>query len=348
MNLLLKLGGLYGDKLNDDRGAVRAFKRLLELRPDERRAQEQLKKRYAALRDWDALEDFYATTDKWDELIRVFEREGDDANVAIEERISLLKRVARLWAEKKDKADRAARSYEKILELDADNLDAAVALSPIYEQGKDAKKLASVYEVRLKHVEDAGRAPHAAARDRPDLRGDASRIRARRSPSSWRRSRSRPRARSRVKTSLVWQAKSRAAGTSSPTAYEQAIDGATDPLEITDLRLRPVPCSRRSAASTKPSSSWPTSTTPSPTTCGRLRHSSPCTGRPAASRTCSRSIASARSSRTTREVRKQLAYHIARSRRTSSRSRPKPSIATRRSSPTGATTRSTPTARSSA
>ena len=140
MNLLLKLGGLYGDKLNDDRGAVRAFKRLLELRPDERRAQEQLKKRYAALRDWDALEDFYSTTDKWDELIRVFEREGDDANVAIEERISLIKRVARLWAEKKDKADRAARAYEKILELDADNLDAAVALSPDLRAGQGSPR----------------------------------------------------------------------------------------------------------------------------------------------------------------------------------------------------------------
>ena len=154
VNLLLKLGGLYGDKLNDDRGAVRAFQRLLELRPDERRAQEQLKKRYAALRDWDALEGFYATTDKWDELIRVFEREGDDVNVPVPERISLLARVARLWAQKKDKPDRAAKSYEKILELDADNLDAAVALTPIYEQGKDPRRLASVYEVRLKHVEE--------------------------------------------------------------------------------------------------------------------------------------------------------------------------------------------------
>ena len=127
---------------------------MLELRPDERRAQEQLKKRYAALRDWDALEDFYSTTDKWDELIRVFEREGDDAAVDKDERISLIKRVARLWADKKEKPDRAARAYEKILELDPDNLDAAVALSPIYEQGKDPKKLAGVYEVRLKHVEE--------------------------------------------------------------------------------------------------------------------------------------------------------------------------------------------------
>jgi tetratricopeptide (TPR) repeat protein len=154
VNLLLKLGSLYGDKLSDDRGAVRAFQRLLKMRPDERRAQEQLKKRYAALRDWDALEAFYSTTDKWDELIRVFEREGDDPNVGTPERISLLKRVARLWADHKDKPDRAARSYEKVLELEPDSLDAAVALSPIYEAGRDPKKLAGVYEVRLKHVED--------------------------------------------------------------------------------------------------------------------------------------------------------------------------------------------------
>jgi tetratricopeptide (TPR) repeat protein len=154
VNLLLKLGGLYADKLSDDRGAVRAFERLLALRPEERRAQEQLKKRYAALRDWNALEVFYANLDKWDELIRVFEREADDTNVATDERIGLLKRVAGLWAEKKDKPDRAGRAYEKILELDPDNLDAAVALSPIYEQGRDPKKLAAVYEVRLKHVEE--------------------------------------------------------------------------------------------------------------------------------------------------------------------------------------------------
>ena len=102
-SLLLKLGGFYGDKLNDDRGAVRRSSVCSICAPDERRAQEQLKKRYAPLRDWDALEEFYSTTDKWDELIRVFEREGDDANVAIEERISLIKRVARLWAEKKER-----------------------------------------------------------------------------------------------------------------------------------------------------------------------------------------------------------------------------------------------------
>ena len=171
--LLLKLGGLYGDKLNDDRGAVRAFKRLLDIRPDERRAQEQLKKRYAALRDWDALETFYATTDKWDELIRVFEREGDDANVATEERISLLKRVARLWAEKKDKPDRAARSYEKILELAAGQSRRCGRAQPDLRAGPRSQEAGLGVRGSSQARRRAGRAPGAPARDRPALRGEA-------------------------------------------------------------------------------------------------------------------------------------------------------------------------------
>lgn len=153
-NHLIKLGGIYADKTNDDEGAVRAYRRLLAIDPDDRRAQEQLKKRYVILKAWDDLEEFYAPSEKWDELIRLIEKEADDANNSVEERIALQFRVARLWREKKDKLDRAARAFEKVLDLDANNLEAAEALSPIYEAANDAKKLVGVYEVRLKHVDD--------------------------------------------------------------------------------------------------------------------------------------------------------------------------------------------------
>ena len=46
---------------------------LLTLEPDDRRAQEELKKRYVALGRWDDLEVFYAESGKWDEFIRVLE-----------------------------------------------------------------------------------------------------------------------------------------------------------------------------------------------------------------------------------------------------------------------------------
>ena len=151
---LQKLGMIYADKLNEDAGAVRAFRKLLTLDPDDRRAQEQLKRRYVSLKSWDELEEFFGSTDKWDELIRILEREADSKEAPTAERIDLLFRAARLWETRKEKPDRAARAYEKILETDSDNLEAAEALSPIYEQANDARKLVNVYEVRLRHMED--------------------------------------------------------------------------------------------------------------------------------------------------------------------------------------------------
>lgn len=151
--LLTKLGMIYADKLNDDRGAVGAFQRLLAIDPDDRRAQEQLKRRYVAIKAWDDLEAFYAASGKFDELIRTLEREAQNKDAAREEQIDLMFRVARLWLSQ-DKADRAARAYEKVLEFDATNHDAAAALAPIYERAGDAKKLALVLEVRLTHVQE--------------------------------------------------------------------------------------------------------------------------------------------------------------------------------------------------
>ncbi|WP_053234357.1 tetratricopeptide repeat protein [Sandaracinus amylolyticus] len=151
--LLTKLGMIYADKLNDDRGAVSAFQRLLAIDPDDRRAQEQLKRRYVALKAWDDLEGFYQATGKIDELIRTLEREAGNKDAPAAEQIDLMFRVARLWMQS-EKADRAARAYEKVLDLDPTSHDAAVALAPLYEAAGDAKKLAGVIEVRLGHVQD--------------------------------------------------------------------------------------------------------------------------------------------------------------------------------------------------
>ncbi|MCG8553870.1 MAG: tetratricopeptide repeat protein [Proteobacteria bacterium] len=147
---LQKLGMTYADKLKDDEGAIRAFRRLLDVQPDDRRAQEQLKRRYVAKKAWDELEEFYARTEKWDELIRTLERAADSSAAEPGEKLDLLFRVARLWGTQRNKPDRAARAYEKVLALDPQNSDAAAALIPVYEASGDARKLASVYQVRLK------------------------------------------------------------------------------------------------------------------------------------------------------------------------------------------------------
>jgi tetratricopeptide (TPR) repeat protein/outer membrane biosynthesis protein TonB len=155
IELLNKLGQVAGDRLKDDERAVDAYRMLLTLAPDDRRAQEQLKKRYVTLGRWDDLEVFYAESGKWDEFIRVLEsnetRATDDA-----QRVGMLMKIAELWLTQKGKLDRAARAYEKVLSIDASNLHAAERLVPIYQSANNPKGLSQAIEVKLAHVTDSG------------------------------------------------------------------------------------------------------------------------------------------------------------------------------------------------
>ncbi|MCC6214783.1 MAG: tetratricopeptide repeat protein [Polyangiaceae bacterium] len=155
IELLNKLGAVAGDRLKDDARAVDAYQMLLTLQPDDRRAQEQLKKRYVTLGRWDDLEVFYADTGKWDEFIRVLEsneaKAEDDA-----QRIGMLVKIAELWMTQKGKPDRAAKAYEKVLSIEPNHLLAAQRLVPIYASANNSKGLATAIEVKLGHVEDPG------------------------------------------------------------------------------------------------------------------------------------------------------------------------------------------------
>ncbi|MDX2051129.1 MAG: tetratricopeptide repeat protein [Polyangiaceae bacterium] len=153
VEILNKLGQVAGDRLKDDARAVEAYRTLLILQPDDRKAQEQLKKRYVTLGRWDDLEVFYSESGKWDEFIRVLETNESRAETP-EQRIGMLMKVAELWMTQKGKPDRAARAYEKVLSLDANNLDAAERLMPLYMSANNPKGLASAIEVRLGHVSE--------------------------------------------------------------------------------------------------------------------------------------------------------------------------------------------------
>src|SRR5512140_657721 len=103
---------------------VEAYRTLLTLQPDDRRAQEQLKKRYVTLGRWDDLEVFYAESGKWDEFIRILET-NEAKTEDVSQRVAMLMKIAERWTTQKGKTDRAVRSYEKVLQLDATNLAAA-------------------------------------------------------------------------------------------------------------------------------------------------------------------------------------------------------------------------------
>ncbi|MGC4089575.1 MAG: tetratricopeptide repeat protein [Polyangiaceae bacterium] len=153
VELLNKLGQVAGDRLKDEERAVEAYRQLLALQPDDRRAQEQLKKRYVTLGRWDDLEVFYAESGKWDEFIRVLESNESRATTDAQ-RIGMLMKIAELWMTQKGKSDRAARAYEKVLSFDPNSRDAAERLIPIYASANNPKGLSSAIEVKLSHSTD--------------------------------------------------------------------------------------------------------------------------------------------------------------------------------------------------
>ncbi len=154
---LQKLGLLYTEKVQDNDRAIDAWQRLLAIEPDHRRAQDAIKKLFVTKGAWDELEEFYRGADKVEEYIRVLERQVDAPEVEAKERLRLALKIATLYQTELDKAEKAMRAYEKALSIDENCLTAAEALIPLYEGGRDAKKLIRVLEIQLDQTEDPDR-----------------------------------------------------------------------------------------------------------------------------------------------------------------------------------------------
>ena len=149
---LQKLGLLYTDKLENPQKAIEAWQRLLEIDESHRRAQDAVKKLYVAERAWDDLETFYRSRGKIDEFVRVLERQVDQGEE--QDRVALAMRIAAIYRDEIEKPDRAMRAFEKVLSFDEENLEAAEALIPLYEGGRDPRKLVRVLEIQLAQTED--------------------------------------------------------------------------------------------------------------------------------------------------------------------------------------------------
>jgi tetratricopeptide (TPR) repeat protein len=148
--ILVKLGVLYTEKVQDTARAVSSWQALLAVEPENRRAQDALKKLYLQQKDWNALEGFYASQGKWDELVRVLERQSEAEDDPA--RVGLWNKVGELYRDRLTKPDRAQKAFEKALQLDSQNLVAAEALIPLYLKTKDVRHLADALMVQLGHT----------------------------------------------------------------------------------------------------------------------------------------------------------------------------------------------------
>ncbi len=149
----MKLAPAIQEKLEDPAGAVEIWRMLLGLEPDNRRAQDALKKLLMDTGEYDELEDLFRQWEKLEEYIRLISKQSEtEADAA--RKVDLLFREARIWHADLGKADRAMKAHEKVLEVDAANLQAAEALIALYEEAQQFKKLPPVLEIRIRHTED--------------------------------------------------------------------------------------------------------------------------------------------------------------------------------------------------
>ena len=144
---LQRLGLLYTEKVENSAKAIEAWQRLLKIDDNNRRAQDALKKLYVTEARWTDLEEFYRSRGKLDEYIRVLEREVEAGSES--HRLALAMKIAILYRDELQKNDRAMRAFEKVLSLDEANLEAAEALIPLYENGRDPRALVRVLEIQL-------------------------------------------------------------------------------------------------------------------------------------------------------------------------------------------------------
>jgi golgin subfamily B member 1 len=143
-----KLGAIYADRLRDDVGATRTWKRVLELSPGQAKALRVLRETYVSAGDLDSLEELYASQGDWDALADFLSTSADKATEP-DSKIALSFRAAKVYVERLKAPERATRSFERVLASDPGNAEAASALLPIYEQEERWARLPALYEILL-------------------------------------------------------------------------------------------------------------------------------------------------------------------------------------------------------
>ena len=146
--VLQKLGGVYADRLSDPRRAAGAWRRVLDIRPDHTRAMRVLRDAYLAAGDFDAIAELYGQSEDWEGLAEVLSSAADRTD-STDVKVDLSFRAAEVYETMLNAPDRAFRAYERVLSVQPDDIRAASALVPIYENDERWARLPALYEILL-------------------------------------------------------------------------------------------------------------------------------------------------------------------------------------------------------
>jgi tetratricopeptide (TPR) repeat protein len=146
--VLQKLGAVYAERLNDQVGAARTWRRVLELSPGHAKALRVLRDAYLASGDLASLEELYAAQSDWEGLAEVLSSAADRATDP-ELKVQYSLHVAKIYEQRVGQPERAFRAYERVLSVNPTDSTAARALVPIYEREERWPRLLPLYEILL-------------------------------------------------------------------------------------------------------------------------------------------------------------------------------------------------------
>lgn len=137
--LYRRLIPLYSDKLKAQDKAAAVWQAILKIRPDDEEA-------------FDALSEYFGSTDRWADLVKLLKARIESSRDHSEIR-RLHRRVAEIMEVKFNNPTEAMRSYEAMLELAPDDLDVVRKLKTFYESRRDWNKYIAVARRELQALE---------------------------------------------------------------------------------------------------------------------------------------------------------------------------------------------------
>ncbi len=151
--LLERLAVIYGSRIQDMEQAAESWKRLLQLDGENHRAKAELKKILVRSKDVENLDWFFRSYSTLNDYARTLDSMAKDEEEPIL-KVQVLFRLADLYGEESGKEDRARGALERILEADAQNIEAADKLLPVYRHLGKWSELVQIQDLILSERAD--------------------------------------------------------------------------------------------------------------------------------------------------------------------------------------------------
>jgi tetratricopeptide (TPR) repeat protein len=138
---LLEVVAIYRDRLNLDVMVINTFNTVLGLAPDHAGALDALAAKYEQL-------------GRWNDLTAVLQKKAQAAATPKDEKVSLLRRIASLWADRSGNHAQAIKPLEDLLALAPDDREASAKLKDIYARRRQWRALIELMNRELPTLAD--------------------------------------------------------------------------------------------------------------------------------------------------------------------------------------------------